>query len=104
MEDIIEEIFGEIEDEHDVEDRVERKISDTEYLFSARLDIDYLNETYDLNLPENQEYTTLAGMILHVTQDIPKKGEVIEIEDFNVIIRKVSENRIEEVALMRRED
>jgi len=103
-EDIIEEIFGEIEDEHDVETMIEKKISDTEYLFSARLEIDYLNDTYRLNLPEKEEYTTLAGMILHYTQDIPKAGEVIEAEEFNIIIRKVTETRIDEVALLRKVD
>lgn len=104
MEDIIEEIFGDIEDEHDVEDLIEKKLSDTEYQFSGRLEIDYLNDTYHLNLPEDEEYTTLAGMILHYTQDIPEKGEIIDIDGFRIITTKVSHTRIEEVALHCKKD
>lgn len=104
MEDIIEEIFGEIEDEHDVEDLIEKKLSDTEYQFSGRHEIDYLNEEYHLNLPKNEEYTTLAGLVLHYTQEIPQKGEVIDIENFKIIINKVSHTRIEEVLLHIKKD
>lgn len=98
-EDIIEEIFGEIEDEHDVEDHTEKMISDREFVFSGRLEIDYLNETYHLNLPEREDYTTLAGLILFHEKDIPEENQVIEIEGFKFIINRVSAHRIEEVTV-----
>ncbi len=98
-EDIIEEIFGEIEDEHDVEERTEKKISDREFVFSGRLEIDYLNETYHLNLPEREDYTTLAGLILFHEKDIPEENQVIEIEGFRFVINRVSAHRIEEVTV-----
>lgn len=98
-EDIIEEIFGEIEDEHDVERHTEKKISDQEYVFSGRLEIDYLNETYHLSLPEREDYTTLAGLILFHEQDIPEENHVVEIEGFKFIINRVSAHRIEEVTV-----
>jgi CBS domain containing-hemolysin-like protein len=98
-EDIIEEIFGEIEDEHDVENHTEKMISDREYIFSGRLEIDYLNETYHLGLPEREEYTTLAGLILFHEQDIPEVNHVVEIEGFKFIINRVSAHRIEEVTV-----
>lgn len=103
-EDIIEQIFGEIDDEHDVEELSERKISDIEYVFSARLEIDYLNDHYGFNLPENEAYSTLAGMLLHYRQSIPEKGEVIEIERFKFTITGVSDTRIHEVTLLRKEN
>lgn len=99
MEDIIEQIFGEIDDELDVEDNNARKISDYEYIFSARLEIDYLNDEYKLDLPESEEYTTLAGMILFYNQDLPKENDEIEFKQFKFLINKVSETRIEEVTL-----
>lgn len=98
-EDIIEEIFGEIEDEHDVEDHTEKMISDREFVFSGRLEIDYLNETYHLNLPEREDYTTLAGLILFHEKDIPEENQVIEIEGFKFVINRVSAHRIEEVTV-----
>lgn len=99
MEDIIEQIFGEIDDELDVVDNNARKISDYEYIFSARLEIDYLNDEYKLDLPESEEYTTLAGMILFYNQDLPKENDEIEFKQFKFLINKVSETRIEEVTL-----
>lgn len=99
LEDVVEEIFGEIEDEHDTDEFIERKISDSEYVFSSRLEIDYLNDEYELNLPESDNYTTLGGWIIDAHESIPEKGEVILLGDFSVTIRKVSDNRIEEVAL-----
>lgn len=99
LEDVVEEIFGEIEDEHDTDEFVERKLSDTEYIFSARLEIDYLNDEYNLNLPESENYTTLGGLIFDVHESIPEKDEVIEMEGFTLVVRKVSDNRIEEVLL-----
>lgn len=99
LEDIVEEIFGEIEDEHDKEELIEQQLDDKTYLFSARLEIDYLNEEYDLNLPEEEEYETLAGLVIHANEDLPEEGEAIEIGPYTIEIRKVSENKIEEVLL-----
>lgn len=99
MEDIIEQIFGEIDDELDIEETVQKKISEHEYLFSARFEIDYLNDEYHLNLPESEEYTTLAGMILAFNQSLPKEGDEIGIQNFKFLINKVSETRIQEVTL-----
>jgi putative hemolysin len=99
VEDVMEEIFGDIEDEHDTEVLEEEKISDNEYLFSGRLDIDYLNEEYKLQLPASEEYETLAGLIITHRGSIPYHLEEIVIEDFRFIIEKVSETRIERVRL-----
>ncbi|MCK7538896.1 MAG: CBS domain-containing protein [Marinilabiliales bacterium] len=79
IEDVLEEIVGDIEDEHDTSDLVEKKISDKEYILSGRLDIDYLNEEYDLELPESDEYTTLAGLILFAHGNIPRQQENIRV-------------------------
>ncbi len=100
MEDVIEEIFGEIEDEFDVEDFTERKISDHEYIFSARLEIDYLNENYLLNLPESDDYETLAGLIIHHHQSIPSLNDRIRINGFDFVILEATETRIEKVKLI----
>jgi CBS domain containing-hemolysin-like protein len=99
IEDVIEEIFGEINDEHDVEDRLEEQISENEFLFSARMDIDYLNEEYDLKLPEDEEYETLGGLIIHVLESIPEAGTELEINDLRFIIEQVSDRRIEIVRI-----
>ena len=98
-EDIIEEIFGEIDDEYDVEDFAETQISENEYLFSARLEIDYLNQKYKLDLPVSDDYETLAGLIISDHEDIPAVDEHIQIDDFLFIIIRASESRIEEVKL-----
>ncbi len=99
IEDIIEEIFGEIEDEHDSTELVERQIGDTDFLFSARLEIDYLNEKYNLNIPESEEYETLAGLIFYHHESIPKMYERIIIDSLEFKILKVSKTRIELVQL-----
>lgn len=99
IEDIIEEIFGEIEDEHDSTELVERQMSDTDFLFSARLEIDYVNEKYNLNIPESEEYETIAGFIFYHYESIPKIYERITIESLEFKILKVSKNRIELVQL-----
>ena len=99
LEDIVEEIFGEIEDEHDKEEFKETKISDTEYLLSSRLEIDYINEEFDLNLPKGDNYETLAGLIIAHFESIPVKGDHIIIENFEFDIISVSDNKINEVKL-----
>ena len=97
IEDIMEEIFGEIEDEHDRLNLKEEQLAPDEYLFSGRLEVDYLNEKYDLDLPENEEYETLAGLILYYNEDIPAEGEQVTIEDISFEIVSVKSARIEEV-------
>lgn len=98
MEDVIEEIFGEIEDEHDNDDLVEIKIEDNLYRFSARLEVDYLNEKFKINLPTG-EYETLAGLILAYTEDFPKQGDTIMIEGHSFTIEKTENKRIDTVKL-----
>ncbi|MFA5477154.1 MAG: hemolysin family protein [Bacteroidales bacterium] len=100
MEDVIEEIFGEIDDEFDVEDLTEKKISDNEYIFSARLEIDYLNEKYQLDLPESEDYETLAGLIISHHQSIPALDDEIQFAPFTFIILEATEARIEKVKLI----
>ena len=99
MEDVVEEIFGEIDDEYDVEDEVEKQVDDNTFVFSARLEIDYLNDTYKLDLPGSEDYETLAGMILHYCESIPAVGEVLEIGHYRVKILKASHMKLDEVEL-----
>ena len=94
VEDIIEELFGEIEDEHDVVEYHEEQIDDCTYLFSARLEVDYLNEQYKLNLPESEEYETLGGLIMNQTEDIPEKGFKMDIDSYVLDIVEVSNTKI----------
>ena len=98
LEDILEEIFGEIEDEHDKLEFIERQLSDHEYIFSARLEVDYLNETYHLNIPTG-EYETLGGYIMDHTASIPEMKEQIRTDRFDITILYASENKIETVKL-----
>lgn len=100
MEDIIEEIFGEIQDEYDVETQVEKKINENEYIFSARIEIDYLNEKYHLELPESDEYETLGGLIINIHESIPQKGDIILNGSFKFIINMATESRIDQVTLI----
>ena len=99
IEDVIEEIFGDIEDEHDKEDWLEEKISDSEYRFSARAEIDYLNENYKLGLLESEEYETLGGLIIHELESIPEAGQEIKTDKLRLVIEEVSDRRIEVVRL-----
>ncbi len=99
LEDVIEEIFGEIDDEFDIDELTERVISDNEFVFSGRLEIDYLNETYNLEIPVNDEYETLAGFIIHNFENIPKSGEIIQIEKFNFTIIEATKTKIMKVKL-----
>ena len=104
LEDIVEELFGEIEDEHDKDKFIEEKISDDEYLFSARLEVDYINETYHLNLPESEEYETLSGLIVLHTEEIPTQGETISLPPFVFSIEACSQTRIETVRVFIKEN
>jgi len=99
LEDIIEEIFGEIEDEFDQENELEIKVNSSIYKFSARLEIDYLNNKYQFQLPESDEYETLAGLILYHYNDIPKFNDTIEINDLIFTIIEANETRIESVKM-----
>ena len=99
IEDVIEEIFGDIEDEHDKDALLEEKINEFNYLFSARQDIDYLNEEYELELEESTEYETLGGLILHHTESIPEPGAVVLLEKYKLTIKEVSDRRIEVIEL-----
>ena len=99
VEDIVEELFGEIEDEHDTQGFLEEKIKDKLFHFSARLEVDYLNEVYDLNIPKEEGYETLGGFIINATESIPGQNEVVEINNFKIKILKVTSTKIEEVSL-----
>lgn len=101
VEDIVEELFGDIEDEHDNVTFLEEKINENEYNFSTRLEVDYLNETYDLGLSEDNSYETLGGLIMNHTENIPEQNEIIDIDNFQFKILKVSASKIEEVNLKR---
>lgn len=99
VEDIIEELVGEIEDEHDKIELVEHKISSNNFIFSARLEVDYLNETYKIQIPESENYETLGGFIVNHTEEIPTKNQEICIGRFKLIIKEVSNIKIELVQL-----
>ena len=99
VEDIVEELFGEIEDEHDSVALTETRLDKDSFLFSARLEVDYLNETYKLQLPEHENYETLGGLIVHHTETIPAKNEHIHIADFQFTIEEVSNTKIEMISL-----
>jgi CBS domain containing-hemolysin-like protein len=103
-EDILEEIFGEIEDEHDTVDVIEKKISDNEYVFSGRSEIDLINEKYHINLPETEDFETLAGFILYHHESIPKINSLIKIGVFQFKILKATNTKIELVKLTITED
>jgi len=98
-EDIIEEIFGEIEDEHDTSDLVERMLEKNHFLLSGRHEIDYLNEKYFLDIPVSEEYDTLAGYIIYNYESIPEKDTSVKLDNFLITITDVSSNRIEEAEL-----
>ncbi len=99
LEDIVEELFGEIEDEHDVDDYVAKKADDGTYLLSARLEVERVNELFGLSLPLSDEYQTLAGFILYRYKNFPKMHEVIQIDHFRFKIMKVESNKIELLTL-----
>jgi CBS domain containing-hemolysin-like protein len=100
IEDIVEELFGEIEDEHDSEEiRIEQEVEEGVFLFSARLDVEYLNQTYKLNIPESDSYGTLGGFIVDYTKGIPQKGNKISIGNYNFVVEEASNNKIELVKM-----
>lgn len=99
VEDIVEELFGEIEDEHDSPVLIEERLGEDRFRFSARLEVDYLNEVHKLNLPEGENYETLGGFIVNHTEEIPQQGEQLNIEDFQFDIIEVSSTKIELVEL-----
>jgi putative hemolysin len=99
VEDLIEEIFGEIQDEFDVDELLVKKISETEFVLAGRLEIDYLNQEYLLNLPQSDEYETLAGLILNQHQSIPEIKEQIRIDRFTFTILEATGSRIDKVLL-----
>ena len=98
VEDVVEELFGEIEDEHDSQILIEEKISNDTFHFSARLEVDYLNEEYDIEIPKEDAYETLGGFVIYHTENIPELNEEIHIENFIIKILKVSTSKIEEIS------
>lgn len=99
IEDIMEEIFGNIEDEYDVEEFEDKQLNENEYLVSGRHEIDYLNEKYNLELPKSDDYKTLAGYIIHFHENIPAQSEEIIIGSYNFTILKATDTRIEQVII-----
>lgn len=99
LEDIVEEIFGDIEDEHDSDKYIAKRTDDGDYVFSARLEIDKINEMFDLGLPESDDYMTLGGLILHDYQSFPKLNEIVKIGSYDIKILKASMTKIELVKL-----
>ena len=100
LEDIVEELFGEIQDEHDSdEELIEKELGNGAFVFSARLDVEYLNETYKLNIPEEDSYGTLGGFIVDHTKEIPQKGAVIAIGIYSFVIEEATNKKIELVKM-----
>ena len=99
IEDVTEEIVGEIVDEHDVEEVTDVQISENTYKLFARLDVEMVNKKYDLLLPESDDYETIAGLILHYHENIPDKNNVLMVDDFKFTILHVNDNAIQEVQL-----
>ncbi|WP_300726537.1 hemolysin family protein [uncultured Rikenella sp.] len=103
LEDLLEQIFGEIEDEHDADHLVEKEVAPGEYVLAGRLEIDHLNETYDLRIPESDRYETLAGYILDRSEDLPKPGDTLRADGLKIKILRTGHARIELVQLVRTE-
>lgn len=100
IEDIVEELFGEIEDEHDADENwIEKQLDENTYLFSTRLDVEYINDAYKLQIPESDSYSTLGGFIVNHTKDIPQKGENISIDNFKFLIESATNKKIELVKM-----
>jgi CBS domain containing-hemolysin-like protein len=100
IEDIVEELFGEIEDEHDSdEELIEKELEDNSFIFSARFDVEYLNQNYKLAIPESESYGTLGGFIVNYTKEIPQKGAIITIENYHFVIEEATNKKIELVKM-----
>ena len=95
VEDVTEEIVGEIEDEHDQETLIDKKINEKTFLFSARMEVDAINKKYNLNLPTSEEYETLAGLLLHFHEDIPEVETQVEVESFKFVVKEVNDRSIQ---------
>lgn len=104
IEDIIEEIFGEIEDEHDKTDLIAQKISNNDYIFSGRVEIDYINEEFELDIPKTNDYETIAGFIVMNYETFPKLNEKVQIDKFTLEVLEVQETRIEKIRLIKVEE
>lgn len=104
LEDVVEEIFGDIDDEHDTDEFIEMKEGENAFRFSSRLEMDYLNTTYKLDLPESDVYTTLGGMLVDKLERIPEKGEQCILYGWQFTVLEVSSNRIEEVRMVKIDD
>ncbi|WP_055442575.1 hemolysin family protein [Lacinutrix himadriensis] len=104
VEDIVEELFGEIEDEHDTVVLIEEKLDEKHFKFSARIEVDYINETFKINLPDEENYETLGGLIVAHTEEIPEKDEIVIIQNFQFTILEVSNTKIDLVELKVLED
>lgn len=102
IEDVIEEIFGEIEDEHDAEEWLEEQIDENEFRFSARTEIDYLNQEYEMDIEESDEYETLGGLLIHHLATIPEAGTKVELEKLTIIAEEVSDHRIDIVRIIKK--
>tara|TARA_R110000737_G_scaffold352345_1_gene398018 strand:- start:9483 stop:10736 length:1254 start_codon:yes stop_codon:yes gene_type:complete len=102
IEDVIEEIFGDIEDEHDSEAWLEEVIGPKEWRFSGRADIDYLNDSFSIKIPESDDYETLGGLVLHHLESIPEAGTVLEVDPFTFTIEEVTDRRIEVVRIVKK--
>ncbi|MEG1684996.1 MAG: transporter associated domain-containing protein, partial [Bacteroides sp.] len=99
LEDLVEEIFGDIEDEHDISSYIAKEIEPNEYLLSARLEIEKVNELFNLNLPDSDDYLTIGGLILNQYQSFPKLHEIVKIDKYQFKIIKASPTKIELVRM-----
>jgi CBS domain containing-hemolysin-like protein len=104
VEDIVEVLFGDIEDEHDTTDLYEEQINHNSFKFSGRLEVDYINEQYKLELPEGDEYETLGGLIINETGEIPEKNTEIKVGNYLFVVLEVSSNKIDMLSLEVLED
>jgi CBS domain containing-hemolysin-like protein len=100
VEDVTEEIVGEIEDEHDQESLIDKKIDEKTFLFSARMEVDAINKKYNLNLPTSEEYETLAGLLLHFHEDIPEVETQVEVESFKFVVKEVNDRSIQLIQIL----
>ena len=95
LEDVLEQIFGEIEDEHDKQEMIEKQVNENEYVFSCRLEVKYLNEKYGLEIEECDDYDTLAGYIIYNYDGLPVAGEIVEVDNLRIKILRTTRSRLE---------